>query len=70
MSSPRDEEMSMATADAAAQWFARLQDEAATHEDWLAFEQWLAASPAHASAYQKLERIWVDLDEAAGTLPN
>ncbi|HEX7945362.1 MAG TPA: DUF4880 domain-containing protein [Phenylobacterium sp.] len=60
----------MATADAAAQWFARLQDEAATHEDWLAFEQWLAASPAHASAYEKLERIWVDLDEAAGTFPN
>ena len=55
----------MATAEAAAQWFARLQDEAATHDDWLAFEQWLAASPAHASAYETVERIWVDLDDAA-----
>jgi transmembrane sensor len=69
MSGPRDEEMAMATAEAAAQWFARLQDEAATHEDWLAFEQWLAASPAHASAYEELERIWVDLDDAAEAFP-
>jgi transmembrane sensor len=69
MSGPGDKETAMATADAAAQWFARLQDEAATHEDWLAFEQWLAASPAHAAAYEKLEHIWVDLDDAADAFP-
>jgi transmembrane sensor len=65
MSGPRDQETAMSTAEAAAQWFARLQDEAATHEDWLAFEQWLAASPAHAAAYDTLERIWVELDDVA-----
>ncbi len=47
---------------AAAAWFAHLQDDAASAEDWLAFEDWLAAAPAHALAYENLERIWVDLD--------
>jgi len=51
-------------AEAAALWFARLQDEAATAEDWQAFEAWLAAAPEHAQAYERLERIWVELDEA------
>ena len=69
MSGPRDPNTATATAEAAAQWFARLQDEAATHEDWLAFEQWLGASPAHAQAYDKLERIWIDLDDVADALP-
>jgi transmembrane sensor len=49
-------------AEDAAGWFARLQGEAATGEDWLAFERWLAASPAHARAYEDLERLWVELD--------
>jgi transmembrane sensor len=51
-------------AEAAAGWFARLQGEAATGDDWLAFERWLQASPAHARAYERLERLWVDLDYA------
>jgi transmembrane sensor len=51
-------------AEEAAGWFARLQGEAATVEDWMAFEQWLAASPAHARAYERLERLWVDLESA------
>ena len=50
MSGERDEKRPMEAADAAARWFARLQDAAATGGDWLAFEQWLAASPAHAAA--------------------
>jgi transmembrane sensor len=52
-------------AETAARWFARLQDEAATAEEWRAFEAWLSASPAHARAYERLEEIWVELDEAA-----
>jgi transmembrane sensor len=64
MNGERDEGTPMGTAEAAAHWFARLQDEAAAGDDWLAFEQWLAASPAHAAAYEKLEAIWVDLDGA------
>ena len=51
-------------AEEAAAWFARLQGEAATGDDWLAFERWLQASPAHARAYERLERLWVDLDYA------
>lgn len=65
MSGVRDEERSMEAADAAAHWFARLQGEATTGEDWLAFEQWLAASPAHAGAYERLEGFWVELDTVA-----
>ena len=52
------------TAEEAARWFAHLQGEAATDDDWLAFERWLQASPAHASAYEQLEGLWVDLDYA------
>ncbi|HEY3947891.1 FecR family protein [Phenylobacterium sp.] len=51
-------------AEEAARWFASLQGEAATGDDWLAFERWILASPAHARAYEQLERLWVDLDQA------
>jgi transmembrane sensor len=51
-------------AEEAARWFARLQGEAATGDDWLAFERWLQSSPAHARAYEALEGLWVDLDYA------
>ena len=51
-------------AEEAARWFARMQGETATAEDWLAFERWLQASPAHALAYEQLEGLWVDLDYA------
>ena len=51
-------------AEEAASWFARLQGGAATGEDWLAFERWLQAAPVHARAYEDLERLWVDLDNA------
>ncbi|WP_372781104.1 FecR domain-containing protein [Phenylobacterium sp.] len=53
-----------AVAEEAAGWFARLQGEAATGDDWLAFERWLQRSPTHARAYEGLERLWVDLDYA------
>ena len=51
-------------AEEAARWFAHLQSEAATDSDWLMFERWLQAAPAHAEAYERLERLWVDLDYA------
>ncbi|MBU1375670.1 MAG: FecR domain-containing protein [Alphaproteobacteria bacterium] len=63
MSGERDQQRPMEAADAAVHWFARLQDEAVTGDDWLAFEQWLAADPAHAAAYERLEGLWVDLDD-------
>ena len=68
MNGRRDEERATGTAEAAARWFVRLQDEAASGEDWLAFEAWLAAAPEHASAYEKLEAIWVDLDDAGAAV--
>lgn len=52
-------------AEAAAAWFVRLQGEGAAGDDWLAFERWLAAAPAHARAYHRLERIWVEIEAQA-----
>ena len=51
-------------AEEAAYWFARLQGEAATGDDWLAFERWLQSSPAHVRAYDQLEALWIDLEFA------
>lgn len=51
-------------AEEAARWFARLQGEAATGDDWLAFERWLKSSPARARAYERIEGLWVDLEYA------
>ncbi|MGH6963259.1 MAG: FecR family protein [Phenylobacterium sp.] len=54
-------------ADQAATWFARLQGEDANGDDWLAFESWLAV-PAHAAAYERLEALWVSLDDDAAAV--
>lgn len=55
-------------AEQAAGWFARLQGGEATGDDWLAFERWLAAAPGNAAAYDRLERLWVELDDHADAL--
>ena len=68
MSKAGDQRGTMEAADAAAHWFARLQDPSATGEDWLAFEQWLGASVVHAEAYERLETLWVELDERGGEI--
>jgi transmembrane sensor len=52
-----------AAAAQAARWFLRLQYETAAAEDWLDFERWLAASPANAQAYARMEGVWDELDE-------
>ena len=62
MSATGDQGRDDTVAAVAAVWFAHLQDDTAGAEDWLAFEAWLAETPAHAVAYEALERIWVDLD--------
>lgn len=49
-------------------WFVALRDEAAGGDVWFGFQSWLEASPAHALAYDAVERLWVDLD-AADTAP-
>ena len=48
---------------AAVDWFVRLQDDAGL-EDWTAFQAWLEADPAHAAAYDAVEALWVDLEDA------
>lgn len=51
-------------AEEAARWFVRLQDAAASGDDWLAFEAWLTASPDHQDAYDRAERLWLELEES------
>ncbi|MBT9470823.1 MAG: FecR domain-containing protein [Phenylobacterium sp.] len=55
-------------AEQAARWFVRLQDDASTGDDWLAFEVWLNAAPEHQAAYDALERAWIDVEDAAPVL--
>ena len=57
-----------AALEAAATWLVRLQGDAATGDDWRAFEAWLAAAPAHADAYDQIERLSLELDDAAPEL--
>lgn len=57
-----------AALEAAATWLVRLQHEDATGDDWLAFEAWLAAAPAHALAYDQVEGLWLDLETDAPQL--
>src|SRR4051812_13395506 len=55
-------------AEAASTWFVRLQADEATAEDWLAFEAGLAADPANASAYARVESLSAELDVNAAAL--
>jgi transmembrane sensor len=50
-------------AEQAAVWLVRLEGDAVREGDWLAFEAWLAASPAHRAAYDRAEAHWSDLDD-------
>ena len=68
MKTPRRPTIDERVAEAAATWFVRLQAETATGEDWLAFETWLAADPAHVEAYNTVESLSAELDEKAGAL--
>lgn len=59
----------------AADWLARVQSEAATGEDWLALEAWLAEAPEHRAAFEQAELAWASIDEdraavAAGLAPD
>lgn len=47
----------------AADWHVRLGSDLAGDADWLAFEAWLAESPAHGRAYGAVEALWSALDE-------
>ncbi|HKR89455.1 MAG TPA: DUF4880 domain-containing protein, partial [Phenylobacterium sp.] len=57
-----------AALEAAAAWLVRLQAEETTGDDWLAFEAWLAAASEHAEAYDRVERLSLELELAAPEL--
>jgi len=42
----------------AADWLARITDPEATEQDFRGWQEWLAQDPAHASAYEEIERVW------------
>jgi transmembrane sensor len=44
----------------AARWHVLLEGEAASEADWLAFEHWLAAAPAHRAAYNAIDAALID----------
>jgi len=46
------------TQDQALAWFARLQDSKVSQRDLAEFADWLAASPAHQTAYDKVAQLW------------
>ena len=46
------------TQDQALAWFARLQDSKASQRDRAEFADWLAASPAHQAAYDRVAQLW------------
>ncbi len=53
----------------AAEWFARLQDKALHEEDYLRWQAWLAADPAHARVWQRVEAISQPFKALAGAVP-
>jgi transmembrane sensor len=51
--------------DQAVDWHLKLSASNAGEEDWLAFERWLAESPLHREAYDRVESTSAELDDAA-----
>lgn len=54
--------------DAAAAWFAKRDAGCFTAVDQQALDAWIAADPAHAQAWQRLNLLWVGLDAAPADL--
>ena len=55
--------------DAAVDWFVLLQDPSASEAQFIAFRDWLEASPAHRAAYDRVEQLWVTLETAPSAAP-
>lgn len=59
-----------AAEDAAVDWFVLLQEPSASEAQFVAFRDWLEASPDHRAAYDRVEQLWVALETApAATAP-
>ncbi len=44
-------------------WFVRLNGPDASEAEWLAFQDWIEAASAHRDAYDRVEALWIALDE-------
>ncbi|RAK58421.1 iron dicitrate transport regulator FecR [Phenylobacterium hankyongense] len=53
----------------ASQWFAKVRGAELSDADWLALTAWLESDPRHSAAFDALERLWVDLDDAPARNP-
>ncbi|MDQ8027584.1 MAG: FecR domain-containing protein [Brevundimonas sp.] len=49
-------------------WFVRLNGADASEAEWLAFQDWLEADDAHRLAYDRVEQLWIELDEVPATV--
>lgn len=49
--------------ESAISWFVQLQDEAATEDQWLSFQDWLEDDDAHRQAYSLVEQAWAVTDQ-------
>lgn len=65
MSDRRRQAEEEARREAAADWVVRLQGEAISEADALAFDAWLSASPANARAYDAALAVWTEYAAAA-----
>lgn len=64
-----DRSQSSTIREAALSWFVRLHSGDAGHEDHAAFAVWVAATPEHRQEYDRLERVWQDLDHLPDPRP-
>jgi transmembrane sensor len=49
-------------------WFVRLNDADASEAEWLSFQDWLEADDAHRLAYDRVEQLWIELDEIPASI--
>lgn len=54
---------------AAADWFVRVQNDDMSVEEIAQWQQWLAASPAHRSAFERMQTLWHDFGAVPDRVP-
>lgn len=64
-----DRSQSSTIRETALTWFVRLHSGDAGREDHAAFAVWVAAAPEHRQEYDRLERVWQDLDHLPDPRP-
>ncbi|RZJ00869.1 MAG: DUF4880 domain-containing protein [Brevundimonas sp.] len=49
--------------DQAQGWFVRLNADDASEAEWLGFQDWIESDATHRQAYDRVEQLWIDLDD-------